>query len=94
MNDSGQPDEGRDAEAPEGRYANYFEIGHNAVEFVLDFGQLYPGDERPHVHTRVVTSPAYAGALLETLGASLDRYEQTFGPIPRGPDPETMHAAP
>jgi len=24
----------------EGRYANYFQVGHNAVEFVLDFGQL------------------------------------------------------
>jgi len=26
----------------EGRYANYFKVGHNAFEFVLDFGQYYP----------------------------------------------------
>lgn len=67
----------------EGRYANYFKVGYNAVEFLLDFGQFYPEGETARLHTRIVTSPAYAKALLETLRASLDRYEQTFGPVPR-----------
>jgi hypothetical protein len=31
----------RQAGALEGKYANYFKVGHNAFEFILDFGQLY-----------------------------------------------------
>ncbi len=69
----------------EGRYANYFTVGHNAVEFLFDFGQFYPESERAQLHTRIITSPAYAKALLDTLRESVDRYEQTFGAIPKGP---------
>jgi len=65
----------------EGRYANYFKIGHNLVEFVLDFGQFYPGSAMARLHTRVVTSPAYASALVETMLESLRQYEEAFGPI-------------
>lgn len=66
----------------EGRYANYFEVGHNPFEFVLDFGQLFSEGEKVF-HTRIVTSPAYAKALLELLEESIGRYEQKFGPIQR-----------
>ncbi len=65
----------------EGRYANYFQVGHNLVEFVLDFGQFYPGGAMARLHTRVVTSPAYACALVETMLESLRQYEEAFGPI-------------
>ena len=65
----------------EGRYANYFKVGHNPFEFLLDFGQFYPEGEQPQLHSRIITSPIYAKALLETLRESVDRYEQTFGPI-------------
>lgn len=68
----------------EGRYSNYFEIGHNAVEFLLDFGQFYSECEGAQLHTRIVTSPIYAKVLLSILGESIERYEQTFGAIPRG----------
>ncbi len=74
----------QEASRPEGRYANYFEVGHNAFEFLLDFGQCYPDHQHVRLHTRIVTSPIYAKVLLETLRESLDRYEQTFGTI-RGP---------
>jgi len=70
------------AERLEARYANYFEVGHNAFEFVFDFGQLYAESSTPIMHTRVVTSPAYAQALSQTILESLGRYEQTFGSIP------------
>lgn len=63
---------------PKGLYANYFEVGHTAFEFVLDFGQRYGGRKAP-VHTRIVTSPVYAQALLETLRESLAQYSTTFG---------------
>jgi hypothetical protein len=68
----------------EGRYANYFEVGHNAFEFVLDFGQFYPSVELPQFHTRIITSPAHARALLVTLMEALERHRQNFGPIREG----------
>jgi Protein of unknown function (DUF3467) len=75
-------DEGSQAANPlNGRYANYFKVGHNSVEFVLDFGQLYPENGAVQFHTRIISIPLYAKALLETLGESIDRYEETFGVI-------------
>ncbi len=70
-------------ESLEGRYANYFKVGHNAFEFLLDFGQLYPEGKEAGLHTRIITSPIYAKALLELLRESIDRYEETFGAIPK-----------
>lgn len=68
----------------EGRYANYFKVGYNAFEFVLDFGQFYPASEQTQPHTRIITSPIYAKALLETLEEAIDQHEQTFGAIKEG----------
>jgi hypothetical protein len=65
----------------EGRYANYFKVGHNSVEFVLDFGQFYPENGGVQFHTRIVSIPIYTKAMLQTLGEAIDRYEQTFGAI-------------
>jgi hypothetical protein len=66
----------------EGHYANCFKVGHNAFEFVLDFGQFYAESSRAQFHTRIITSPIYAKALLRVLQESLDQFEQTFGTIP------------
>jgi uncharacterized protein DUF3467 len=65
----------------EGRYANYFKVGYNAFEFLLDFGQYYNEGENAQLHTRIITSPIYAKSLLEFLGDCIDRYEQQFGRI-------------
>ena len=65
----------------EGRYANYFKVGHNALEFVIDFGQIYHGRGKAQTHTRIVTNPAYAKAMLETLHQAIQEYEQAFGTI-------------
>lgn len=46
-----------------GRYANYFKVGHNDVEFVLDFGQFYPDDDNAQIHTRIITNPGCAKVL-------------------------------
>ncbi len=75
----------RDQNDPiEGRYANYFKVGHNSLEFILDFGQVYSDAPSEMVHhTRIITSPSYAGLLLEVLRDSIDKYEQTFGAIQR-----------
>ena len=62
----------------EGRYANYFKVGHNAFEFVIDFGQYYPESDQAELYTRIITSPAYAKSLLKTLRESIERYEKSF----------------
>jgi hypothetical protein len=64
------------------RYANYFKVGHNAFEFLLDFGQFFPETEHAQFHTRIVLSPAYAKELRSILNGSVDQYEQNFGIIP------------
>jgi hypothetical protein len=66
--------------SPAGRYANYVEVGHNAYEIVIDFSHRY-GGKRGRVHTRIITSPGYAKAFLETLRTSIESYEATFGAI-------------
>ena len=86
-------DEGRESKGPNvGTYANYIKIGHNAFEFLLDFGQFSPESDRTHVHTRIITGPVFAKALLRTLQESLDQYEHTFGPLAddEGPRPPTV----
>src|SRR5262245_44267747 len=65
----------------EGRYANYFKIGHNAFELLMDFGQCYGETEDPQLHTRIITSPAYGKALLNTLRDCLNEYEKAYGRI-------------
>ena len=71
-------------EEREGRYANHFNVGHNAFEVILQFGQFYEGDKQAVMHTRIVTAPAYAETLLELLSRTLEQYESSFGPIPKG----------
>ncbi len=79
---SRESESANDACTPEGRYANYFEIGHNAFEFLFNFGQFYAEDNEARFHTRIIMGPAYAGALLETLQKAIGRYIESYGPIP------------
>lgn len=65
----------------EGRYSNYFKIGFNAFEFLVEFGQLYPENVQTKLHTRIITGPLYAQKLCELLQDSLAKYEQAFGNI-------------
>jgi hypothetical protein len=68
-------------EKPVARYANYFEIGHNAFEVVIEFGQHYESGALPQMHTRIVTAPMSAKALLDLLRTAIADYEQTFGDL-------------
>jgi hypothetical protein len=67
--------------AIEGQYANYFEIGYNAFEFLLDFGQKYSNDLQGRIHARIITGPWCAKELMKVLEKSIEQYEQTFGTI-------------
>lgn len=62
----------------EAHYANYFEIGFNLHELVLNFGQFYESNETPTMHTRIVTSPSYAKTLLELLENVLAEHQRKF----------------
>ena len=66
----------------DGKYSNYFEIGHNAFEFLLDFGQISPDGEDVKFHNRIIVNPSYAKALLGILQDSILRYEEEFEAIP------------
>ena len=67
----------------EGRYSNYAEIGHNASEFVFDFGQVWFDGTPAGVYVRVVTSPDTAERLYELLNEALSQYRNAFGEIRR-----------
>jgi hypothetical protein len=84
-----KPKKTRTSKRLKGRYANYFEIGHNAFEFLFDFGEAYADDTTVRFHTRIVTAPTYATVLLETLRGSIDHYEQSFGMIPKPEERKT-----
>jgi hypothetical protein len=71
----------------EGHYANYAEIGHNAYEFVFDFGQVWIDFDPATVYVRVVTSPETALHLYGALDNALSAYRTSFGEI--GKDPHT-----
>jgi hypothetical protein len=54
----------------EARYANFFQIGHNACEFLLEFGQ------RKAIHTRIYVSPHHAQLLSDLLIETLEQHRQ------------------
>jgi len=65
----------------DGRYANYFKVGYNEFEFIVDFGQFFQQEGEPVVHTRIITSPVYAKALWHTLRQSVEEFEASHGAI-------------
>lgn len=74
------------AALPVAVYANQFEVGYNAFEFLILFGQQFEEPaEVPAAQVRVVMPPAYAKVLLDVLGGSLAAYEAAFGTIAARP---------
>ena len=65
----------------EGHYANTFKVGHNAFEFVFDFGQFDLEGVQEHFWLRVITGPMYAKVFSELLLHAIHQYEQAYGPI-------------
>ncbi len=73
----------------EGRYTNYFKIGFNKHEFVLDFGQAYEKGGGELHQTRLITGPVYAKVLAEMLLTAITKYEKKYR---RGRRPQTRRA--
>jgi uncharacterized protein DUF3467 len=63
------------------RYANTFEVGFNAFEFLFDLAQVFGSDGVRVARTRIVTSPVFARNFLSVLTSSLAQYEAQFGQI-------------
>jgi hypothetical protein len=60
---------------PDGKYANYFDVGVNVNEVVIDFGQCYGHGSLPSIHTRIVTTTAYGRELLALLARSMMAFD-------------------
>jgi uncharacterized protein DUF3467 len=62
-------------------YANYFEVGHNAFEFLIDFGQFQPDAGSVQMHSRMVTGPVHAKLLAQLLSQAISRFEAEHGEL-------------
>lgn len=67
---------------PLARYANYFEVGHNAFEFLLDAGQIEPETGDVQFTDRIAISPVHAKLLGDLLARSISQFEAQHGAIP------------
>jgi hypothetical protein len=68
-------------------YTNYFEVGHNAYEFLIDFGQYQPESASVRRHTRIVTGPSHVKLLAHMLDDAIAKHEAEHGPIAEIRDP-------
>jgi hypothetical protein len=79
-------------ESPLAIYANCCEVGYNAFEFLLDFGQFRPEHGAIHVHSRIVTGPVQAKLFARMLSDAVARHETEHGPIPDIDGDDAMEA--
>jgi hypothetical protein len=73
--------------APRAAYANYFEVAHNAFEFLVDFGQFDPDAAVVTMHSRIATGPAHAKLLAQLLAGAVARFEAEHGAVADLADP-------
>jgi Protein of unknown function (DUF3467) len=71
----------RKRRAPRAAYANYFEVVHNAFEFLIDFGQFDPDAGAVTIHSRTATGPVHAKLLAQMLADAIARFEAEHGAI-------------
>jgi hypothetical protein len=69
-----------DQETRRGVYANKAIVAHSRDEFIVDFVSDLP--PAAQIVARVVTAPAHAKALAQTLAENVQRYERKHGEIP------------
>lgn len=69
--------------SPPARYSNFFQVGHNAYEFLLEFGQ-----RDSEIHTRIYLSPQHARMLSDLLLNALHEHNllSEQDPIKRKPE--------
>ena len=62
-------------------YTNLARIAHSPADFVIDFAQILPGENKASVRARVLMSPLSAKLLLRALSENIARYEANLGQI-------------
>jgi hypothetical protein len=62
-------------------YANYFEVGHNAFEFLIDFGQIDPQSGAIRINSRLAVGPTHAKLFARLIGGAVTQYETQYGVI-------------
>jgi len=62
-------------------YTNLARISHSPADFVIDFAQMVPGENKGSVRARVFMSPLSAKLLLRALTENIARYEAALGEI-------------
>lgn len=71
-------------ETPQGLepiYTNLARIAHSPADFVIDFAQILPGENKAAVRARILMSPLSAKLLLRALTENLARFEANLGEI-------------
>jgi hypothetical protein len=61
-------------------YSNYFRVGFNSVEFLLDFGRQFE-DREARLYQRIITAPAHAKEISLLLAQAVRNFETKFGSI-------------
>jgi hypothetical protein len=77
-----------DEQTAQGTYANLVLINHTENEFLLDFAFLQPTSPRAKVCSRIISSPRHTKRLLMALQKNIERFEERFGVIDIGDNPE------
>ncbi len=77
---------------PLAAYANYCEVGHNAFEFIFDFGQFRPEQGGVQIHSRIVTGPVQAKLFARMFTSAVDRFEAANGSIADLDDEDALSA--
>lgn len=62
-------------------YANMVRVVHSPNEFVLDFGQLLPGELMLPIKSRIIMTPLGAKLLAKALEDNLKKFEEKNGAI-------------
>ncbi len=68
----------------DGVYSNVFFVAASRAEFILDFALIVPGVNNPKLMTRIIVSPHRMKALVKTLEAQINSYENKFGKLDSG----------
>jgi hypothetical protein len=91
---------GPEPELLEARYANHFTVGHNAYEFLFEFGQFHfdPArgeDDRARIPIiRIVMGPPIAKVFLLTMRNAIRQYEDAHGALDESGEPEAATRRP
>lgn len=75
--------------APPAAYVNFLQVGSQANEVFLSFGQLAGQADAAHLVAALVTSPTHAKAMSRALAKAVATWEERNGVLPEPAEPST-----